>query len=213
MSYGIALLAALLYPLYSWYLHKKAMAMIDGSGVRVGERQFPEIYRCLTAFKQRLGMTKDVTVYIVEDNIANAFAVKYGKKNVILLTDDLIHGCLASSDPRALSFVIEHELAHIALNHNGLLRSWIARHMKKLSRMDEYTADAVGLALVEKREIAFGGILLLTVGYALLPFVSAEQIADQARAVAQNKYSKKAERLLTHPLALNRLHRILTARV
>lgn len=64
-----------------------------------------------------------------------------------------------------------------------------------------------------KKEVAFGGILLLTVGYALLPFVSAQQIAEQAREVAQNKYSKRAERPLTHPLALNRLNRISPARI
>ena len=59
----------------------------------------------------------------VEDNIANAFVVKYGKKNVVLLTDDIIHGCIASGNPKALSFVIGHELGHIALKHNGVLGS------------------------------------------------------------------------------------------
>jgi len=43
----------------------------------------------------------------------------------------------------------------------------------------------------------------------LLPFVNTESIITQAQEVALNNYSKKAERTLTHPLVLNRLHRIL----
>ena len=142
-------------------------------------------------------------------NIANAFVVKYGKKNVVLLTDDIIHGCIASGNPKALSFVIGHELGHIALKHNGVLRSWLSKRFKKLSRLDEYSADAVGNALVQDKTIAFNGLLLLTVGYAMMPYVNYETVIAQAQEVASNKYSKKAEKSLTHPLLLNRLYRIL----
>lgn len=208
-SYGILLLVLIFYPLFSWYFQKKATALLHGSGVRVSDAQFPQIHRCVETFKERLGLTKEVDVYIVEAKILNAAAVRYGRKNVILLTDDLIHGSILSGNPQALSFVIAHELAHIALNHNGVFRSWMAHHMKKLGRLDELSSDNVALQLVGNRDIAFHGLLMLTVGYALLPFVNAESIAVQAQEVARNKYSKKAERTLTHPLLLNRLHRIL----
>jgi Zn-dependent protease with chaperone function len=155
-------------------------------------------------------VTGEIGIYIVEANILNAAAVRYGKKNVILLTDDLIHGCLASGNPQALAFVIGHELAHIALNHNGVFRSWMAKHVKKLGRLDELSSDTVAVKLVNNKDIAFHGLLMLTVGYALLRFVNTQSIVAQAQEVALNKYSKKAERTLTHPLLLNRLHRILT---
>jgi Zn-dependent protease with chaperone function len=208
-SYGILLIVLLIYPLFAWYFHRKSRALIHGSGICVSETQFPEIHRCVRDFADRLDLKSDVDVYIVEANIANAAAVKYGKKNLIIITDDLIHGCLASGHPEALAFVIAHELAHISLNHNGVFRSWMAQHMKKLGRLNEYSADAVAFALVGEKEPAFHGILLLTVGYALLPYVNSESIIRQAQEVAQNKYSKKAERELTHPLLLNRLYRIL----
>lgn len=212
VSYGILLIVLLIYPMFTWYLRKKAIALIHGSGVRVSADQFPEIHRCAADFKARLNLGKDVDVYVVEQNVTNALAVKYGKKNVVLLTDDLIHGCLASGHPQVLAFVIGHELAHIALDHNGVFRSWMSQHMKKLGRMDEYSADSVATALVGDKVIAFHGLLLLTVGYALLAYVNPESIVRQAAEVAQNKYSKKAERGLTHPLLLNRLQRILKAR-
>jgi len=64
--------------------------------------------------------------------------------------------------------------------------------------------------LVGEKAVAFHGILLLTIGYALLPYVNQESLLKQTQEVVQNKYSKKAERTLTHPLLLNRLHRILS---
>jgi Zn-dependent protease with chaperone function len=209
LSYGILLIILIGYPFFAWYLRRKATALIHGSGVHVSETQFPEIHRCLADFKNRLDLKQEVDVYVVEDNVTNALAVRYGKKNVVLLTDDLIHGCLASGRSQALAFVIGHELGHIALNHNGLFRSWMSKHMKKLGRLDEYSADAVGTALVGDKTIAFHGMLMLTVGYALLPYVNTEALMRQADEVAQNKYSKKAERELSHPLLLNRIQRIM----
>jgi len=210
-SYGILLIVLLLYPLFARYLHKKATALLHGSGIRVSETQFPEIHRCVKDFAGRLELNKEVDVYIVEANVKNAAAVRYGKKNIVILTDDLIHGCVASGHPEALAFVIGHELAHIALNHNSVFRSWMARQMKKLGRLDEYSADAVASALVQEKGAAFHGLLLLTVGHALLRYVNLESVIQQTEEVAQNKYSTKAEKTLSHPLLLNRLHRVLQA--
>jgi Zn-dependent protease with chaperone function len=210
-SYGILLLLLLTYPFVAWYMHKKARALLHGSGIRVSETQFPEIHHCVKDFAERLELKREVDVYIVEANVVNAAAVRYGKKNVVVLTDDLIHGCLFSGHPEALAFVIGHELAHIALNHNGPVRSWMARHMKKLGRLDEYSADAVASALVHDKGAAFHGLLLLTVGHALLRYVDRESVLQQAQEVAQDGYSIKAERTLSHPLLLNRLHRVLQA--
>lgn len=209
LTSGILLIGLIIYPISAWFSHKRATARLHGSGICVSETQFPEINRCVKSFSVRLDLKVDLAVYIVEANIANAAAVKYGKKNVVILTDDLIHGCLACGHPEALAFVIAHEMAHITLNHNGVFRSWMARHMKKLGRLDEYSADAVATALVSEKEAAFHGILLLTVGYALLPYVDQASIVEQAEEVAKNKYSTKAEKTLTHPLLLNRLSRIL----
>ena len=207
-SYGILLLVILLYPVFAIFLRKKALAVIHGSGILVSEKQFPEIHKCVEVFKDRLRIQDEISVYIVENNIINAFAVKYGKKNIILLTDDLIKGCLAVN-PQALSFVIGHEMGHIALSHNSVIRLYISQHYKKLGRLDEYTADTIATKLVSDINIACSGLLLLTVGYALLPYVDFNEVVIQADEVAKNKYSKKAEKTLSHPLLLNRLNKIL----
>lgn len=209
VSYGLVLLFWIAYPLIGWFLHRKAAAMIHGSGVHINQQQIPEIHRCVETFKARLGLNKQIDVYIVEDNIINAFAVRIGKKNMVLLTDDLINNCLSSGCPQSLSFVIAHELAHIALNHTGLFQSWMSQHLKLLGRKNEYSADAVAQALVGSSEVAFQGILVLTVGSRMLPFIDRESLVRQVKEVQQNTYSKKCEKNMTHPLLLNRLARFI----
>lgn len=212
ITYGIVLIFLVLSPLFAWFMNKKAMALIHGSGLKVDAEQFPQIHDCVVTFSRRLGIKKTVDVYIVDANVANAMAVRYGKKNIILLTDELIKGCLYSGMPNGLSFVIAHELAHIALNHNGIFRSWMSQHMKKLGRLDEYSSDRVALALVGDKNAAFYGLLMLTVGYAMMAYVNPGKVISQAQEVAKDKYSRKAEKTLTHPLLLNRLHRVLSSK-
>ena len=65
------------------------------------------------------------------------------------------------------------------------------------------------MALIKEKGPAFTGLLLLTVGWALLPYVDQNSLMRQSEEVALNKYSKKAERPLTHPLLLNRIHKLM----
>lgn len=208
-SKGILLAFILIAALGTWLMSKRALAMIHGSGLKVGPTQLPQIDECVKTFSARLGIETPIDVYVVEQSVMNAAVVRYGKKNVILLTDDLIHGCLRSGVPMALAYVIGHELGHVALKHNGIVRSWLRQNIKKLGRLDEYSCDCVSLRLVGDRNIALCGLLLLTVGHAVMPYVDADSLVVQANEVAANKYSKKAERAMTHPLLLNRIHRIL----
>lgn len=207
-TYGVFLVSLFLYPLFARYMQRKALALIHGSGLRVSEYQLPEINRCVATLKERLGLKKDVEVYLVESNVMNAFAVRHGRKNVVLVTDDLIHACLVTDQPKALTFILAHELAHIALGHNTVIRTFLRRY-PKLQRLDEHSADAVALALVGDRLAARNGLLLLTVGHALLPFVNTDALARQAEEVAKDKFSLRAERPLSHPLPLRRLQRVM----
>lgn len=194
----------------SFLLRRKAAALIHGSGIKVSDRQFPAIYKCANDFKKRMNLSRDVDIYIVEDNISNAFAVRIGKKNIVLLTDDIIHACEVSGRVDSLGFILAHEMAHIALNHNGIFKSWAAQIIKIISRLNEYSADAVATALVGDRTTAFYGLLTLTTGGEMVKFVDPDEVVKQAQEVGNSRQTKKAERGLTHPLLLNRIHRIVT---
>lgn len=208
VTYGIGLIVALLTPLINYFNHRKTLALIHGSGIHVGPQQYPQIHECVETMWERMGRGGDPPeVYIVEDSVMNAAAVKLGRKNLVLLTDDMIHGSLVSSDPRTLAFVIGHELAHAALKHNTALRISLARTVKSLSRKDEYTADRVATRLVGDSKVAAEGIVLLTVGPHLLPYTNYEALREQVAEVARDRQSRQAEKKLTHPLLLHRLQR------
>ena len=210
VTYGIALIGFLISPLFFAYQNRKALALIHGSGIKVSADQFPSIHQAVAKMSERLGITAP-DVYLVEANVLNAFAVKYGKKNVILVTDDLVHGAVASGRVGGLTYVLAHELAHVALGQNGFIRSFIRARYKKLSRLDEYSADAVAVRLVSDKADAVAGLVMLTVGPHLAKYLNGQALAAQITEVAENKYSQKAERVLTHPLLLNRLDRIMRA--
>jgi hypothetical protein len=213
VTYGIALIAFLLSPLWSWFMSRKAMALIRGSGVRIDEVQLAEIHRCIATFSERLGMAEPPEAYLIEANVSNAAAVRYGRRNVILLTDDLVDACLRSPRPECLAWVIGHELAHIALGHTGMFRSTLRRIFKKLGRLDEHSADRVATRLVNDNQIAFTGLMSITTGPQVMPYIDPQALIRQATEVVKDSYTAKAEKTLTHPLLLNRLHRVLNQRI
>ncbi|HEX8820681.1 MAG TPA: M48 family metallopeptidase [Archangium sp.] len=202
---GISLVLMVIGAIIAWFQARKVRALIRGSGVQVSPAQLPELYAMVESFSRRLGMANTPEVYIVEQNVQNGFAVKLGKKDLLLLTDDMVWGALASHDPRALGFIVGHELAHIALGHTGSARSAIRAMFRPLSRADELSSDNVAAQLVGDPRIAIHGLTLLTVGPQLLKFINEEALFEQVREVCANGLSKKAERNLTHPLLLRRI--------
>jgi Zn-dependent protease with chaperone function len=210
VSYGILWLALLLAPI-GYYLHrKKAIAALRGSAIEVSETQFPEIHQCVATIAMRLGMDVAPKVYILESNTINAGAIKLAGKKVITLHDDIVDACLRSGDARTLTFIIGHEMAHHALGHTGLFRFSVARAFKKLSRLDEFSCDAVAGALVADQKVSARALALLTVGPQLMSYLNFDALMQQAQTVELDKNSKKSERKLTHPLLLRRLSRFIS---
>ncbi|HLL53094.1 MAG TPA: M48 family metallopeptidase [Myxococcaceae bacterium] len=193
----------------AWFQARKVRALIRGSGIQVSADQLPELHAMVVSFAERLGMANVPEMYIVEESVQNGFAVKVGKKDIILLTDDMVWGALASRDPRALGFVVGHELAHVALGHTGSIRSTIRAMFRPLARADEFSADNVATRLVGDPQIAVQGLTLLTVGPQLLRYVNERALLAQVEEVCATGLSKKAERNLTHPLLLRRIGNVM----
>lgn len=207
LSSGIILVILLISALAEWAFAKRAMAQIRGSGLEVSPQQFPEIHACAETFARRLGMDHTPSIFIVESASLNAAAMRVGSRKVIVLIDDIVDACLRSGDNRTLGFILAHEMAHHALNHTGWARAHLRQMIKKLSRLDEFTCDAVANALVADCNISSRALATLAVGPQLLPHVNMDALHQQAREVQQDKLTKKAERPLTHPLILNRIAR------
>ena len=208
VTYGIFLIAAIIGGLTYYSRVKQMKAKLRGSALLVDEYQFPEIHRSALAMSARLGLAECPEIYIVEDNQQNAFAVKQGSKNYIVLVDDIVHGVMATGNSRALDFILAHELAHHALGHTSFIRSLIRSKYLVLSRLDELSCDAVAHALVGDKAAARDALALLLVGPQLFSRVNKEALERQAREVVEDKHTKKAERNLSHPLLLRRYARL-----
>ncbi len=198
-----ALVAAIFY----YTRQRIAEANIKGSALRVGPKQFPDIYEMAEEIAESLDM-ETPEVYILESNVQNAFAIKYGGKRFVILVDDVIFGCQMTQNMDSLRFIIAHEMAHHTLGHTKLIRSQMRAVYLPLSRLDELSCDAVAAAVVGK-EAAADALTLLIVGPHLYSQVNRPSLERQSIQVEENKYTKKAERQLNHPLLLRRLARVI----
>ena len=207
-TFGVGLVV-LLIGLYVYFQNvKQQRVLIDGSALRIGPAQFPTIHTMVDGLATRMNLPAVPDTYIYETSDQNAASLKVRGKPVMLLTDDMVWGASSTKDPKVLQFVIAHELAHHALGHTRLFRSWIAASNKKLSRLDEFSCDAVAAAVVGDAEAAAKALVLLAVGPQLLPKVNLPELMSQADAVATHKLAHKAEKQLTHPMLLRRIARL-----
>ncbi|MBM3409398.1 MAG: M48 family metallopeptidase [Gammaproteobacteria bacterium] len=203
-TYGLALIAWIIAGVLYSSRTRKARARLRGSAVLVNGAQFPWIHEAARGLAKRLGLAECPDIYVIEDNQQNAFALKHGSKRCVVLTDDIVYGALASGNTRALNFILAHELAHHALGHTHLLRRFISSKYLPLSRLDEFSCDAVAHALIGDTAAARDALILLLVGPQLFQRIDKEALDQQAHSVLADRHSKKSEAGLSHPLLLRR---------
>lgn len=204
---GIALIGWLIAGILYYSRLKKTKARLMGSALRVSADQFPEIHAASVAIAEVMGVSEP-EIFIVEDNQQNAFAIKHGSKRYVVLVDDIVHGAICTGNASVLNFILAHEIAHHALGHTGTLRSLITQHYKPLSRLDEFSCDAVAHAILGDTNSAKDALALLLIGPQLFARVNKNALDQQARDVISNRYSRKAEAGMSHPLLLRRYARL-----
>lgn len=207
-TYGIALIFWVIAGLTYRLRFKRAYAQLRGSSLEITPQQFPEIYQTAAELSERMGLKEVPEIFIIEDNTQNAMAMKLASKNFVILLDDIVHGAECTGNKQALSFIIAHELAHHALGHTGTIRRFLSQYHKPLSRLDEFSCDAVAHAMVGDSTAARDALALLLVGPHLFSRVNLEALDRQAADAESDKNSKAAERNLSHPLLLRRYHRL-----
>lgn len=209
---GMALVFWLIGLLTLRATNAKAEAALKASAIAVGPQQFPAIYQSANRISQQLGVNLP-TVYVMESNDQNAFAVKNGSKHNIVLIDDIVFGAQATGDSQTLDFIIAHELAHHALGHTKLIRGIIRQFYRPLSRLDEFSCDAVAADCLQNTDASLSAMTLLAVGPQLYPQVNQQVLRTQVEQVMANKKTKKSEAVLTHPHILRRYGAILGMKI
>jgi Zn-dependent protease with chaperone function len=201
LVYGAFLLAGVLLA-QAFFL-----AQIRGNGVRLSERQLPDLYARVRAAAGRLGLDRVPEVYVIQaGGSLNAFAAKLFSRRFVIVFSDLVDGC---TDERQLDFVIGHELGHHAAGHlswNGFLAPfrllpWLGA---AYSRACEYTCDRAGYAAVGDLEPAMRGLVVLAAGGKLASRVDLKAFIDQ-RAETTGFIPATLELLSSHPYLCKRV--------
>ena len=182
------------------------LAQVKGNGVRVSERQLPELYARVKLAASKLGVTEVPDVYLVQSGgVLNAFATKLLSRNFIILYSSLVDAC---EDPRQLDFVIGHEVGHLAAGHLKWnlalapfrLVPWLGA---AYSRAREYTCDRCGFAVAGDVEQSVRGLAVLAAGGRHAGKVDLAAFVAQ-REEAGNFWMAIYELVATHPYLCKR---------
>jgi Zn-dependent protease with chaperone function len=180
--------------------HGVMIGQIRGNGVRVSERQFPELMAMARQQSRRLDMQVPDVFVVQSGGILNAFATRFLGRNFVILYSDVL-ALATQKGEKAVSFVLGHELGHVKRRHMTrralLYPAMIVPFLgSAYSRACEYTCDRIGNAL--EPEGSVDGLLVLAAGRDLYNQVDAEAYAEQRRTES-GFFVRLAEILATHP--------------
>lgn len=203
----VGLVYGLLGALFVLCAHALFLAHVRANGVRVDERQLPELHARAKAAAARLGLPSLPDLYVLQGGGAlNAFATKLFSRQYVILLSDLGDQC---QDPRQLDFVLAHELGHLAAGHlawNAFLLPyrlvpWLGA---AYSRACEYTCDRCGLAGAGDLEQAQRGVVVLAAGGKVAAQVDLAAFAAQ-REQTGGFWSTVLELTSSHPFLCKRV--------
>jgi Zn-dependent protease with chaperone function len=182
-------------------VHGLFIGSIRGNGIRVSEKQFPEVYRIASQFANQMGLNPMPAIYVLQaGGLLNAFATKFLGRSFVVIYSDVLELAYAKGEPE-LAFVICHELAHIKRKH--LTWRWLLYPSMLVpflgtaySRACEYTCDR--FAAHYKTDGAVGGLLVLASGKKLYRNVNPQEFSNQAYT-ERGFWVWFSEVLSTHP--------------
>ncbi len=184
------------------------LAGVRGNGVKLSPQQLPHIHERVVAAAKRLGLKDVPEAYIMESGgILNAFAAKFLGRKFIIIYADLVEA--AEDDPKALDFVIGHEMGHLALGHLTR-RLWLFPAQlvpllgAALARAEEYSCDRCGLAVAQDLAAASRGLAMLAAGKSLPRQMSLDAFVTQ-RQDANGFWAAVYELSSTHPFLPKRV--------
>ncbi len=187
--------------------HGLLIGRLRGNGIRISEKQFPEVYRLAQQIGSQIGFTPVPRIYVLQAGGAlNAFATRFLGRNFVIIYSDVLELAYEEGES-ALAFVICHELAHIKRKH--LTWRWLLYPSALIpflrpaySRACEYTCDRYGAHY--RPDGAVGGLLVLAAGKKLYRNVEAREFSNQADT-ERGFWIWFSEVLSTHPNLPKRL--------
>lgn len=181
--------------------HGVFIGQLRGNGIRVSERQFPEVHRLVERLSREMELAAVPDVYVLQaGGLLNAFATRFLGRNFVVIYSDVLELAYQNGEP-AVGFVLAHELAHVKRKH--LSKRWFlypALFVPFLgtaySRACEYTCDR--FAAHHRPDGAYDGLRVLAAGKRLFAAVDVAELRAQASR-DRGFWIWFAEILSTHP--------------
>jgi FHA domain/Peptidase family M48 len=164
-----------------------------GTMVRVGPRQFPELYGLAAKAAERLRRPQ-VAVYVKRQSEMNIYTIGLWQQPIIVLTSSLVD----QMEPDNLQFFIGREIGHIAAGH-----IWLRTLLKPLGadvpvfgkllnsvvfgdwiNRTEFTADCAGFIACRSLTTAVSTMLKFGVGVRLFEKLDIKEFLDQVNEVS-----------------------------
>ncbi|NHN31842.1 M48 family metallopeptidase [Paenibacillus agricola] len=194
-------------------LHGLMVAGIRSSGVKLTERQFPEVYEQVQILCRQMDIVQVPDVFIIQSGgVLNAFATRFFGRNFVVLYSEIFE-LIEQGNEKELSFVLAHELAHIKRKHMTkqlliLPALWIPFLGNAYSRSCEFTCDRIATAYIGDAQAAIRGLTILAVGKKLFSQVNIPDYLEQS--YHERGFFIGWYRLMsTHPPLPNRINEIL----
>lgn len=193
-----------------WLLHTYSLMSIRKNGVRISEQQFPAFYEKAKQLTNDMGMDTVPNIYVVQaGGILNAFATKFGFKNMVVLYADIFSLIEEGAEDEVL-YILAHEFAHVKRRHVGY--SWLLMPglsvpflSSAYSRACEFTCDRYGAAYTNSYEGAKNALTILAVGPQLYKKVNKSAFVAQINE-ENGAFSWIDEIMSTHPNLPRRIH-------
>jgi Zn-dependent protease with chaperone function len=198
---GIAMIVVLM--LISYFFHAISMASIRRNGVRLSERQFPELYQKAEKLARDMEIEKMPAIYVLESmGILNAFATRFFGKNMVVVYSEIFDLSEENREDELL-FVLAHEFAHIkrrhVLVHLLLLPAMFIPFLgEAYLRACEYTCDRYAAYYVGNLDAAKEALSMLAIGKKLSSKMSKEAYVEQIREES-GFFTWLSEKLSSHP--------------
>jgi Zn-dependent protease with chaperone function len=198
---GIVIIVVMM--LISYFFHALSMAYIRRNGVRISERQFPDVYEKAVDLAAKMELEKMPHIYVVESMGAlNAFATRFFGKNMVVVYSEIFD---LSEEEREeeLLFVLAHEFAHLkrrhVLVHLLLLPAMYVPFLgEAYLRGCEYTCDRYAAYYVGNFDAAKEALTMLAIGKTLSSKVNQEAYVEQIHEES-GFFIWLSEKLSSHP--------------
>ncbi|NYH52331.1 MULTISPECIES: M48 family metallopeptidase [Nocardiopsis] len=169
-----------------WKVRGLLYARRRAESVKISPTQFPEVYRTVVSLAAGMGLSRTPEVYVrVGGRHRETDAAGHGLRRYLVLSDELFGPDGRVRDPRALAFLVAHQLGHVAAGHAGFWRrtatlgaDLVPGLGAALSRAMEYTADNHAYAHVPEGAYA---ARITAGGGRLYTRINMGEMADRAR--------------------------------